>query len=155
MTAVGSLAATRSSTRVSVSRSGVTSLRPPTVYEQREALIEHFLEAMKIHGEQLAGRRMRKMGIRYARFHPNAEQVKQGFIEVLSLRDWQKVLEIILAAYDDDPRFTRCDVFFGNTGYIFNSHSIEPLEICIIIVSRQIIHQDVAREIGYGLWTFQ
>lgn len=70
-----------------------STLAPPTVFEQREALIEHFLEAMKIHGEQLAGRRMRKMGIRYARFHPEAELVKQAFIQVLSLRDWQKVLE--------------------------------------------------------------
>ncbi len=69
------------------------SLSPPTVRMQRHALLEHFLEAMKIHGEQLAGRRMRKMGIRYARFHPAAEQVKKAFIEVFSLRDWQKVLD--------------------------------------------------------------
>lgn len=69
-----------------------STLKPPTVHGQRDALMEHFLEAMKIHGEQLAGRRMRKMGIRYARFHPLAEQVKQAFIHVLSLRDWQKVL---------------------------------------------------------------
>jgi hypothetical protein len=63
------------------------------VQEQRDALAEHFMEAMRIHGEQLAGRRMRKMGIRYARFHPEAESVKKAFIEVLSLRDWQKVLD--------------------------------------------------------------
>ncbi len=68
-------------------------LNPPTVHEQREALMEHFLEAMQIHGEQLAGRRMRKMGIRYARFHPESQRVKDAFINVLSLRDWQKVLD--------------------------------------------------------------
>lgn len=68
------------------------ALCPPTVHQQRDALLEHFLEAMKIHGEQLAGRRMRKMGIRYARFHPNADAAKKAFIEVLSLRDWQAVL---------------------------------------------------------------
>src|SRR5690349_588654 len=33
----------------------------PTIHEQREALAEHFGIAMQIHGEQLAGRRMRKM----------------------------------------------------------------------------------------------
>jgi len=71
----------------------VNSLQPPTIREQREALLEHFLGAMKIHGEQLAGRRMRKTGIRYARFHPQAQQVKRAFINVLSLRDWQKVLD--------------------------------------------------------------
>jgi hypothetical protein len=48
---------------------------------------------MEIHGEQLAGRRMRKMGIKYSRFHPEADQVKKQFIEVRSLRDWSGVLD--------------------------------------------------------------
>lgn len=69
------------------------ALKPPTVATQRAALLEHFVEAMKVHGEQLAGRRMRKTGIRYARFHPNAAAVKRAFIEVHSLRDWQQVLD--------------------------------------------------------------
>ena len=66
---------------------------PPTIHEQRDALTEHFAIAMQIHGEQLAGRRMRKMGIKYSRFHPAAEQVKRRFIEVHSLRDWNAVLD--------------------------------------------------------------
>ena len=70
-----------------------TTLQPPSVYQQRDALREHFLEAMRIHGEQLAGRRMRKMGIRYARFHPQSQDVMRQFIEVRSLRDWQAVLD--------------------------------------------------------------
>ena len=48
---------------------------------------------MQIHGEQLAGRRMRKMGIKYSRFHPLAINVKSQFINVKSLRDWNNVLE--------------------------------------------------------------
>jgi hypothetical protein len=48
---------------------------------------------MQIHGEQLAGRRMRKMGIKYSRFHPDAPRVKADFINVRSLRDWTTVLE--------------------------------------------------------------
>lgn len=64
----------------------------PTIHEQREALSEHFGIAMQIHGEQLAGRRMRKMGIKYARFHPSAIDVKSEFINVRSLRDWNNVL---------------------------------------------------------------
>jgi tRNA-dihydrouridine synthase B len=48
---------------------------------------------MEIHGEQLAGRRMRKMGIKYSRFHPQAVEVKATFIDVVSLRDWTAVLE--------------------------------------------------------------
>jgi nifR3 family TIM-barrel protein len=65
---------------------------PPTIHQQRDALSEHFAIAMQIHGEQLAGRRMRKMGIKYSRFHPQAAQVKREFINVVSLRDWQDVL---------------------------------------------------------------
>ncbi len=68
-------------------------IAPPTVHEQREALQEHFAMAMEIHGEQLAGRRMRKMGIKYARFHPEAAEVKKAFIGVHSLRDWSNVLD--------------------------------------------------------------
>jgi tRNA-dihydrouridine synthase len=64
----------------------------PTVHEQREALAEHFGIAMQIHGEQLAGRRMRKMGIKYSRFHPEAASVKGEFINVRSLREWNEVL---------------------------------------------------------------
>jgi hypothetical protein len=48
---------------------------------------------MQIHGESLAGRRMRKMGIKYSRFHPHAAEVKSEFIGVHSLRDWTNVLE--------------------------------------------------------------
>jgi nifR3 family TIM-barrel protein len=68
-------------------------LNPPTIHEQRDALEEHFRIAMQIHGEQLAGRRMRKMGIKYSRFHPQATTVKRDFIDVHSLRDWTNVLD--------------------------------------------------------------
>lgn len=68
-------------------------LRPPTIYEQRDALAEHFAIAMQIHGESLAGRRMRKMGIKYSRFHPISAEVKSDFIAVHSLRDWTNVLD--------------------------------------------------------------
>ncbi|MDB5319017.1 MAG: dus 3 [Phycisphaerales bacterium] len=68
-------------------------LNPPAVHAQRDALREHFGIAMQIHGEQLAGRRMRKMGIKYSRFHPEADKVKRDFIDVHSLRDWTNVLE--------------------------------------------------------------
>jgi len=69
------------------------SIEPPTIAEQREALAEHFSIAMQIHGESLAGRRMRKMGIKYSRFHPQSRLVKDQFIAVQSLRDWTNVLE--------------------------------------------------------------
>ncbi len=65
----------------------------PSIAQQRDALHEHFALAMQIHGEAMTGRRMRKMGIKYARFHPEATQVKANFIDVHSLRDWQRVLD--------------------------------------------------------------
>ena len=68
-------------------------LQAPTIQEQRDALAEHFAIAMQIHGEQLAGRRMRKMGIKYSRFHPHHGEVKSEFINVRSLRDWTGVLD--------------------------------------------------------------
>ncbi len=73
-------------------------ISPPSIHEQRDALAEHFSIAMQIHGEQLAGRRMRKMGIKYSRFHPQAEDVKKEFINVRSLRDWTAVLDKHYAA---------------------------------------------------------
>jgi nifR3 family TIM-barrel protein len=75
-----------------------TSLAPPTIHDQRDALAEHFGIAMEIHGESLAGRRMRKMGIKYSRFHPESVQVKRDFIDVHSLRDWTRVLDRWYAA---------------------------------------------------------
>jgi tRNA-dihydrouridine synthase len=69
------------------------TIDPPTIGEQRLALEEHFAMALEVHGEQVAGRRMRKMGIKYSRFHPQAADVKAQFINVRSLRDWSNVLE--------------------------------------------------------------
>jgi tRNA-dihydrouridine synthase B len=74
------------------------AIEPPTISEQRAALIEHFTIAMQIHGESLAGRRMRKMGIKYSRFHPEANSVKRDFIAIHGLRDWQQVLDRWYAA---------------------------------------------------------
>ncbi|CAN5483522.1 tRNA-dihydrouridine synthase [soil metagenome] len=69
------------------------TISPPSITAQREALAEHFGIAMQIHGESMAGRRMRKMGIKYSRFHPSATDVKADFINVQSLRDWTAVLD--------------------------------------------------------------
>jgi tRNA-dihydrouridine synthase B len=83
---------------LSPSSENASLLVPPTIHAQRDALAEHFGIAMEIHGEQLAGRRMRKMGIKYSRFHPLAAQVKADFINVRSLRDWTNVLDKYYAA---------------------------------------------------------
>ncbi len=69
------------------------AIQPPTLHQQRDALAEHFALAMQLHGEPLAGRRMRKMGIKYARFHPESARVKFEFIAVHSLRDFSAALD--------------------------------------------------------------
>jgi tRNA-dihydrouridine synthase B len=79
-------------------RNPASELEPPRIQQQREALAEHFEIAMQIHGESLAGRRMRKMGIKYSRFHPESAEVKRDFINVHSLRDWTRVLDKWYAA---------------------------------------------------------
>ena len=76
-------------------------LKPPTIHQQRDALHDHFQIAHQIHGESLAGRRMRKQGIKYARFHPRAAEVKDAFIRVSSMREWIAVLDQFYL--DDGP----------------------------------------------------
>jgi len=84
---------TREESALTPTRSrGEREISPPTIHDQRDALTEHFAIAMEIHGEQLAGRRMRKMGIKYARFHPQALDVKKAFVETRSQREWNLVL---------------------------------------------------------------
>jgi hypothetical protein len=67
-------------------------LRPPTIFEQRAVLLEHFELSVGLHGEGRAGRMMRKFGIKFSRHHPRGESVKAAFITVKSLDDWRGVL---------------------------------------------------------------
>ncbi|HEX8911820.1 MAG TPA: tRNA-dihydrouridine synthase family protein [Humisphaera sp.] len=90
---VASTEVTRDQPTPPPSHPATPSISPPTIHEQRDALAEHFGIAMQIHGEQLAGRRMRKMGIKYSRFHPDGAEVKKRFIAVHSLTDWRNVLD--------------------------------------------------------------
>src|SRR5258706_10606742 len=69
------------------------NLIAPTIHQQRHALFTHYQIASEIHGESLAGRRMRKQGIKYARFHPNSAVVKEAFINTSSMREWVAVLD--------------------------------------------------------------
>ncbi len=69
------------------------ALRPPSVFEQRDVLMEHFGLSVARHGESLASRTMRKFGIRFARHHPDFELVKDGFIKAASVRAWHAVID--------------------------------------------------------------
>jgi tRNA-dihydrouridine synthase B len=65
----------------------------PTLAEQRAVLQEHFRLSVAINGEALAGRLMRKFGIRFAAHHPESELVRVKFIAIDSLASWQAVLD--------------------------------------------------------------
>lgn len=71
---------------------------PPTLDEQREVLLEHFSLSVGLHGENVAGKLMRKFGIRLAAHHPQSEQVKNEFIKVHTTADWRAVIERWYAA---------------------------------------------------------
>ncbi|MEM8494180.1 MAG: tRNA-dihydrouridine synthase family protein, partial [Planctomycetota bacterium] len=77
------------------------ALRPPSVHEQRDVLMEHFSLSVARQGESLASRTMRKFGIRFARHHPAFEVVKAGFIKAASVREWHAVIETHYA--EDEP----------------------------------------------------
>ena len=66
---------------------------PPTIFEQRAALLEHFGLARDIYGEELASRQMRKIAIKYSKLHPAGPTVWREFIEVKNQRDWDAVLD--------------------------------------------------------------
>lgn len=66
---------------------------PPTIHQQREALFEHFELAVKVYGEEIASRQMRKIGIKYAKLHPNGPEVWKEFIAVRNQKDWNDVMD--------------------------------------------------------------
>ncbi|MCA9277371.1 MAG: tRNA-dihydrouridine synthase, partial [Phycisphaerales bacterium] len=65
----------------------------PTIAEQRAVLEDHFHLSVAVNGESLAGRMMRKFGIRFSAHHPNAEPVRKGFIQVNTTDQWLAVLD--------------------------------------------------------------
>ncbi|MFM9995453.1 MAG: tRNA-dihydrouridine synthase [Phycisphaerales bacterium] len=89
----------------------------PSLDEQRAVLEEHFTLALAVNGavhapdessgrgpepaptpvhrrrELFTARSMRKFGIRFAQFHPRADDVRRRFIGVGSLAEWRGVLE--------------------------------------------------------------
>jgi tRNA-dihydrouridine synthase B len=64
----------------------------PTIAEQRAVLEEHFTLSAAIHGEENAGKMMRKFGVRFATHHPDSDTVRSGFIRCEKTEDWLTVL---------------------------------------------------------------
>jgi nifR3 family TIM-barrel protein len=67
-------------------------LPPPSLWEQRDIMLEHFRLAEELYGPERAGPQMRKFGIKYAASHPQHLIVREAFTRVRSLEDWRAVL---------------------------------------------------------------
>ena len=66
---------------------------PPTLFEQREILREHFLLSQSLYGPDRSGIVMRKFGIKYAGLHPNYNDVRAEFVKVRDQQGWEAVLD--------------------------------------------------------------
>ena len=65
---------------------------PPTVYEQRDVICEHFRLAEQILPADRAVTQLRKFSIHYAAWHPEAGAVRADFIAVRNSVDWHQVI---------------------------------------------------------------
>lgn len=65
----------------------------PTVSEQRDVLRLHFELCCAEHGENRAGRLMRKFGIKFSAHHPQPQLVKTEFVKVTTLDEWHEVID--------------------------------------------------------------
>jgi tRNA-dihydrouridine synthase B len=65
---------------------------PPSLFTQREVILEHYRLAEEIYGADRAGPLMRKFGIKYAACHPQTLDVRNAFVRVRNYDDWSAVL---------------------------------------------------------------
>ncbi len=80
---------------------------PPTIAEQRAAIEFHWAETVAAHGQAMAGKIMRKFGIKYAEHHPCGRAVRDAFIAVKTSDDFPRVLEEWYSPAVDWPSVTR------------------------------------------------
>lgn len=66
---------------------------PPSVFEQRDVIAEHYRLAEEMYGSPRCCSVMRKFGIKYSRLHPQAEQVRDAFAAVRHPGQWREVLD--------------------------------------------------------------
>ncbi len=71
---------------------GIT-LPPPTLYQQRDVIAEHYRLSEQIYGPGRCCRVMRKFGIKYARLHPHYKEVRDAFVAVTAPAHWRAALD--------------------------------------------------------------
>lgn len=65
---------------------------PPSLFEQREVIREHFRLAEEHYGPERGCLVMRKFGIKYARLHPEFAAVRAALVRIRRRADWETVL---------------------------------------------------------------
>ncbi len=65
---------------------------PPSLFEQREVIAEHYRLAEEIYGPKRTCNLMRKFGIKYCRLHPRGEDVRAAFVAAANPTQWSEVL---------------------------------------------------------------
>lgn len=66
---------------------------PPTLFEQREVIAEHYRLAEELYGAERCVPNMRKFGIKYSQLHPQGDLVREDFCHVRQPGAWRTVLE--------------------------------------------------------------
>jgi nifR3 family TIM-barrel protein len=66
---------------------------PPSLFEQRDVIREHYRLAEQIYDSKRCGIIMRKFGIKYAALHPRHEEVRESFAHVRCRADWDAALD--------------------------------------------------------------
>jgi nifR3 family TIM-barrel protein len=66
---------------------------PPSLWEQRAVMEQHYDLAESLYGEARACISMRKFGIKYTALHPLHDTVRQSFVRIKSREEWMTVLD--------------------------------------------------------------
>ncbi len=72
---------------------GLPLPEPPTLFEQRDVIAEHYSLAEQLYGAERCVPTMRKFGIKYSQMHPQHKQVRADFCQVKQPGAWREVLE--------------------------------------------------------------
>ena len=66
---------------------------PPSLFEQRAVIEEHYRLAESLYGPRRTAQIMRKFGIKYSILHPERERVRADFVRARDADQWMAVLD--------------------------------------------------------------
>jgi nifR3 family TIM-barrel protein len=77
---------------------GLPLPEPPTIFEQRAVIAEHYQLAEELYGPEICGRHMRKFAIKYSKLHPLGLEVRDAFVRTCRPEQWRAVFAQYYAA---------------------------------------------------------